>query len=206
MDGEQELTRYVFRTTARSFNRDADQNILLGRAVSTSGRGYKVMLGAVLAGSVIIGLLALWFFITGFVTMGVMCTMGVVLLVYMLYRERTDGEVKAGVRQAKKAHANMATADLAREVVVAFRVDGCRWTWGAGRKEENWYEYFELTRLFETEDLFFLSCNREPGFCVRKTDLEGGDVDGFRAWIEQMCGKRFQYYEINQEKWQNMLK
>lgn len=206
MPEEDNRAKFTFRTTARSFNRDADQNILLGRVVSVSGRGYKAMLAMVLAGIAALAAITVYLLFTGGFTVALMCAMGVVLLAYMLYRERTEGEVKAAVKQARKAHANMATAELERTVTVEFREDGCRWSWGSGRRDEKWYDYGGFTRLFETEDLFFLSCPREPGFCIRKTDLAGGGVEEFRAWLQEKCGRKFRYYEINDEKWQSMLK
>lgn len=200
------IPRFTFRTSARAFNRDADQNILLGRAVSVAGKSYKIMLGGVLAGIVLLTALTILLLVSGDYTVALMCAMGIFLLGYMLYREKTEGEVKAAVKQAKKAHGVMQTAELERTVTVEFRDEGCRWAWGEGRKDVKWYDYDDFTRLFETEDLFFLSCPRAPGFCVRKTDLSGGTVDEFRAWTQEKCGRPFRYYEINDPKWQDMLK
>lgn len=198
--------RFTFRTTGGRFNRDADQNILLGRVMALARPGYKLMLGVlglITVTLVVMGVVAL---VSGVGSVALLCAMGVATLVYMFWRERSEGEVRSGVRQAAKAHEKMTYADTVRIVTVDFREDGCHLRWGQGRGDEKWFDYERFAHLFETEDLFFFSEAREAGFCVRKTDLEGGEVEAFRSWMEEKSGKSVRYYEIKDEKWQSMLK
>lgn len=60
-----------------------------------------------------------------------------------------------------------------------------------GLQASNLHPYFQISRMYETNEYFYMSFGEENTYFIRKDGFKQGDADAFRAFMKEKLGKRF---------------
>lgn len=60
-----------------------------------------------------------------------------------------------------------------------------------GLQASNLHPYFQISRMYETNDYFYMYFGEGNTYFIRKEGFKEGDADAFRAFMKEKLGKRF---------------
>lgn len=60
-----------------------------------------------------------------------------------------------------------------------------------GLQASNLHPYFQITRMYETKEYFYMYFGLDNTYFIRKDGFKEGDADSFRAFMKEKIGKRF---------------
>ncbi len=60
-----------------------------------------------------------------------------------------------------------------------------------GLQASNLHPYFQISRMYETNDYFYMYFGEGNTYFIRKDGFKEGDADAFRAFMKEKLGKRF---------------
>lgn len=198
------MQEFVFWTNTQSFAEDADQSALLNRATDVRSLSFKAM-GVFL---VLVSAVLLWvtvpMLLAGNWDLGLLFMLLLATVLGMLAWVLTGWSVRTEVKAGRKERQKAGIRD--RQVTVRLSDEGCFVTIEPEQLTNRVFDWNDIGKIAESEDLFFLAGKKVPGICLRKGALQSGTEDELRDFLQSKYDKTIKKYEIKTDKLQRLLK